>query len=124
MQIQINTDKNVDGHEQFAAQARSVVEGAIDRFRDRITRVEVHISDQNGKKSGLNDKRCVMEARMEGRAHAAVSHDAATVEDAVDGAAEKLARAIEHTIARLATEAGHRTDPPLPEPVGGSSPPK
>ncbi|MBK5257457.1 MAG: HPF/RaiA family ribosome-associated protein [Vicinamibacteria bacterium] len=116
MQIQINTDKNVDGHEQFAAQARSVVEGAIDRFRDRITRVEVHISDQNGKKSGQNDKRCVMEARMEGRTPAAVTHDAATVEDAVDGAAEKLARAIEHTIDRLATEADHRTDPPLPEP--------
>ncbi|MBK5257778.1 MAG: HPF/RaiA family ribosome-associated protein [Vicinamibacteria bacterium] len=116
MQIQVNTDKNVDGNEGFAAQARSVVEGALDRLRDRITRVEVHISDKNGEKSGTNDKRCMMEARLEGRPPAAVTHDAATVEDAVDGAAEKLARAIEHTIDRLATEAGRRTDPPPPEP--------
>lgn len=116
MQIQINTDKNVDGREQFAAQARSVVEGALDRFRDRITRVEVHISDENGKKSGPNDKRCMMEIRIEGRTPSAVTHDAATVEDAVDGAADKLAKAVEHTLDRLATEASNRTDPLPPDP--------
>ncbi len=29
--------------------------------------MEVHRSDENGSKSGQNDKRCVTEARLEGR---------------------------------------------------------
>ena len=111
MQIQVNTDKNVDRDEPFAAQASSIVLGALDRFQDRITRVEVHISDENGNKSGQHDKRCMIEARVEGRPPTSVTHSAATVEDALEGAAEKLARAIEHTFDRLMTEASRRTDP-------------
>lgn len=116
MQIQINTDKNVEGRERFAAHARKVIESALDRFRDRITRVEVHISDENSEKSGQNDKRCVMEARLEGRKPTAVTHEAATVEEALDGAAERLAKVIEHTLARVATEVSRRTDPAPPGP--------
>jgi ribosome-associated translation inhibitor RaiA len=114
MQIQINTDKNVEGTEQFSAHARQVIESALGRFRDRITRVEAHLSDENSEKSGPNDKRCAMEARLEGRKSTAVTHSAATVEAALDGAAAKLARVIEHTLARLMTEASRRTDPAPP----------
>lgn len=114
MQIQINTDKNVDGDAPFAAYARTVVEGALDRFRDRITRAEVHMSDKDSGKSGENDKRCLIEARVKGRAPTAVTHDAATAEAALDGAVEKLSRVIEHTLDRLSTEASRRTDPPPP----------
>jgi ribosome-associated translation inhibitor RaiA len=121
MHIQINTDKNVDGNEQFADQVRRVVLGALDRFQDRITRVEVHLSDKNGQKSGPNDKHCMMEAPIEGRTPTAVSHDAATLDDAVDGAAEKLARVIEHTFDRLNTEGSRRTDPAPHGPRGTES---
>ncbi|MEO8504182.1 MAG: HPF/RaiA family ribosome-associated protein [Acidobacteriota bacterium] len=114
MHIQVNTDKNIEGSERLADQARSVVDGALDRFRDRITRVEVHLSDQNGDKGGQDDKRCVMEARIEGRQPTAVTHQAATVEQAVEGAADKLAAVIESTFARLHDEADRRTDPALP----------
>ena len=50
MQVQINTGHDIDGHEAFAAHIRSVVENALTRFSDHITRVEVHLSAANGHK--------------------------------------------------------------------------
>jgi len=117
MQIQINTDSNIEGREALGAQVRNVVESALSRFSDRITRVEVHLSDQNSDKSGQNDKRCMMEARVEGRRPTAVTHQAATVDQAVEGAADKLARVIESTLGQLRDHDRHRTDPAPPEPT-------
>ena len=101
MNIQFNTDSNIEGREELATQVKGVVESAMSRFSDRITRVEVHLSDENGDKSGQDDKRCMMEARIEGRQPTAVTHHAATVDDAVDGAADKLKRLLESTFDRL-----------------------
>ena len=114
MQIQINTDRNIEGHEALAAQVRGVVESALSRISDHITRVEVHLSDESSHKSSQNDKRCMMEARLEGRQPIAVTHRAATLDQAVDGAADKLARLIESTLGRLREQKSHRTDPPPP----------
>ena len=111
MQVQINTDHNIGGHEAFTARVRGVVESALSRVREHITRVEVHLSDENGDKSGKNDMRCVMEARLDGRQPVAVTEQAETLEQAVDGAADKLARLIESTLGRLHDQASRRTDP-------------
>lgn len=101
MHIQINTDHNIEGREALAAHVTGVVENALSRFSERITRVEVHISDQKSDKSGQNDKQCTMEARLEGRQPTAVTHHAANVNDAVHGAANKLKRMVESTLERL-----------------------
>lgn len=101
MHIQTNTDRNISGSERLAAQASATVEGALARFSDQITRVEIHLSDENGARGGVEDTRCLMEARLEGRQPIAVTHQAATVERAIDGAADKLKRAIESTLGRL-----------------------
>lgn len=102
MQIQTNTDSNIDGHEALSSHVSSTVENALERFSDHITRVEVQLSDENsGRKGGNGDMRCVMEARLEGRQPVAVTHEAATVEQAVDGAADKLHNLIESTLGRL-----------------------
>ena len=98
LQIQINTDHNIEGHEALAAQVSEVVESALSRVSDHITRVEVHLSDENSDKHGQSDKRCMMEARLEGRQPIAVTHQAATLDQAVDGAADKLTRLIESTL--------------------------
>ena len=116
MQIQVNTDHTIEGHEALADQIRGVVENALSRMSDHITRVEVHLSDESSHKNSLNDKRCVMEARLEGRQPVAVTHQAATLDQAVDGAADKLARLIESTLGRLRDQKSHRTDPPPPGP--------
>ncbi len=115
MQIQIHTDHNIGGHEALAAQVSGVVETALSHISDQITRVEVHLSDENSNKKGGNDHmRCVMEVRLEGRHPIAVTHQAATLDQAVDGAAEQLSKLIEHTLGRLRDQNSHRTDPPLP----------
>ncbi len=102
MQVQINTDHNVEGKEALADGISGAVENALQRVRDHITRVEVHLSDQNSdQKGGAGDLRCVMEARLEGRQPLSVTYQATSLSDAVDGAAHKLARLIDHTLGRL-----------------------
>ena len=101
MHIQINTDSNIEGTEALAAHVKGVVESALRRFGDRITRAEVHLSDQNGDKSGQDDKRCMMEVRLERRPPTTVTHQAATLDDAIGGAADKLKRSLESTLGRL-----------------------
>jgi hypothetical protein len=101
MQVQVNTDRHIEGREALATRVEAAVETALGRFRDEVTRVEVHLSDENSHKGGPNDKRCLMEARLAGRQPTAVTHSAPTVDQAVRGAAEKLARSIESTLGRL-----------------------
>lgn len=113
MQIQINSDHNVKDHAPLATQVSDVVESVLSRVSDHITRAEVHLSDENGDKQGENDKRCMMEARLEGRQPIAVTQQAATLDQAVDGAADKLSRLIESTLGRRRHQESRRTDPTL-----------
>ena len=111
MQIQVRTDHNIEGHQALIDHVSGVVERALNRVSEHITRVEVHLSDVNGDKSGPSDKRCMMEARLEGRQPVAVTHQAATLDQAVDDAADKLTRLIESTLGRRSDQANRRTDP-------------
>ena len=101
MKIQLNTDVHIDGTEALAAQVAAIVEHALERFSEHVTRVEVHLSDENGGKSGQQDQRCMMEARLEGRQPLVVTDHAATLEQAVHGAAQKLAHLLDSTLGRL-----------------------
>jgi hypothetical protein len=112
MQVQVNTDHNIKGHLALAERVRVSVESALSRFSEHITRVEVHLTDEDGDKNGQNDKRCMMEARLEGRQPVAVTQLAATLDEAVDGAAGELTRLIEHTLGREEDLRRGRTDPP------------
>lgn len=89
------------GWESLIAYVTGVVEKALYRFSERITRVEVHLNDENSHKNGQDDKRCMMEARLEGRQPTAVTDQAASMHQAINGAAEKLCRAIESTLGRM-----------------------
>ena len=63
MQIQINTDHNIEGHQALVTQVSGVVENALSRFSEHITQVDVHLSDENSdKKGGHDDIRCMIEA--------------------------------------------------------------
>ncbi|MEO7997311.1 MAG: HPF/RaiA family ribosome-associated protein [Gemmatimonadaceae bacterium] len=103
MQIQVNTDHHIPGHEELVTQVEEAVIKALHRFGTQITRVEVHLSDENGNKSGANDKRCVLEARLEGHQPVAVSHQAETLKQAYTGAATKLKTALSHALDKLST---------------------
>lgn len=101
MQIQVNTDNHIHGREEIVALVETSLEGAVGRFRDRITRIEAHLSDTNSHKTKGDDIRCVLEARLAGHQPIAVTHQAATVELALSGAADKLERSVESTLGRL-----------------------
>lgn len=100
MQIQVNAG-HIEGREELLARVESHLRTSLNWFSGRITRVDVHVRDENGDKGGGDDKRCVMEAHLRGRQPVAVTHHAATLDDAVHGAAAKLKTFIESVVGRL-----------------------
>ena len=102
MIVQIHTDNYTESSERLKTQVEAVVASAVDRFADRISRVQVHLGDENSdRKGGANDKQCMIEARLDGRPPIAVSHKAPTLEQAMDGAGAKLERSIDSMLGRL-----------------------
>jgi ribosome-associated translation inhibitor RaiA len=109
MQIQLNTDNHVHGEASLATWVESELKDRLARFRDHVTRVEVHLSDVNAARTDGQDKRCKLEARLAGRQPVAVQHDAAKVAEAVHGAADKLARLLDTTLGRAKDAKGRES---------------
>jgi ribosome-associated translation inhibitor RaiA len=101
MQILVNSDHHIKGGESTTERVESIVRAAADRYANRLTRIEVHLSDTNGPKHGDRDKRCVIEARIAGSRPIAVAYEAPTLLEAIEGAADRLKHALEHTLGRL-----------------------
>jgi len=101
MKIQFNTGRNIIGSEELRASLTSLISGELSRFKDHITRLEVHLSDEDSNKNGVNDKRCMIEARLEGMKPIAVTNNADTQEQAVTGAVDKLKSSLNTIQGRL-----------------------
>ncbi|PHV07613.1 HPF/RaiA family ribosome-associated protein [Rugamonas sp. DEMB1] len=101
MQIKVNTDTTIEHHASLDEHVQTVVAAALNRFGEQISRVEVHLSDKNSQKSADGDNRCLMEARVAGYQPIAVSDHAATLHQAIAGAADKLKRAVDSALGRL-----------------------
>ena len=100
MLIQFNTDNHIPGSEGLREPLEATIAQSLDRFSDRITRVEVHLNDENSQKGGGNDKRCLLEARLEGLQPVAVTNFADTHQEAVKGAVTKLKAALNTVIGK------------------------
>jgi hypothetical protein len=112
MHIQVSAGPNIEVHETLADRVAGDVESALSRFSNHVTRVRIHLSDQNSdKKVGHDAMRCMIEARLEGRQPIAVTHQSTTLDEAVGGAAGKLAGMIESTLGRQRHRASRRADP-------------
>ena len=101
MTIQFNTDKNLTLHEEFRDKLSDLIIDELNRFSENITRVEVHLADVNGHKNGQNDKRCLLETRIEGRPPIAVTAEEDTYELAVSAALDKLKSSLDTILGRL-----------------------
>lgn len=112
MQIEIGSDHHIKVHEPWAEELKAVVSHTLRHHTEQLTRVVLHLSDQNADKAGESDKRCAMEGRLKGKQPVAVTHQASTFDQAVSGAADKLARLIERTLGRAAQRPAA---PPLDE---------
>ena len=82
MQIQVNTSNGIDNKDKLERWADTELKETLSRFTDDVTRVEVHLSDENGDKTGGGDKRCTMEARLANHQPVAVSNHASTIDEA------------------------------------------
>ena len=101
MQIQVHSDNHIEGSARLADWVSASVASRLDRFDDELTRVVVHLNDENGDKAGAHDKRCQIEARPKGLQPISVTHKAESLELALDGAVDKLNNALVHQFGKL-----------------------
>lgn len=101
MLVEVNTDKNIKNSERLIEYCQSMVEAELGRFDEHITRVEIHLSDENGDKGGDDDKRCLMETKLKGKAPVAVKNTASNIDDAISGAIDKIVKVLETSIDKM-----------------------
>ena len=101
MRIQINSDKNVKVDTRVIQFARGEVNRFLKKFGSKLTRVEVYLSDVNSSKFGVNDKRCLIEARPARHRPLTATNRAQNVRQAVGGALTKLRSGLETFYGRL-----------------------
>jgi hypothetical protein len=90
MQIQFNTSNIGAEDEKIVDRLDDFFNTNLSRFKEKITRLEVHLTDENSHKDGQNDKRCMLEARIAGMQPIAVSTQANSFEEATKMASGKL----------------------------------
>ncbi|NGM23872.1 hypothetical protein G3576_27955 [Roseomonas stagni] len=101
--VLLNTDSSVQGTERLAARTERLVRARLRHLAPHLTRVEAFITDASRGSQGARDLRCALEARPVNARPVSADHSAATAEEAVRGAAGKLARL-------LRTQLGRRRD--------------
>tara|TARA_R110002096_G_scaffold28336_20_gene85990 strand:+ start:7527 stop:7841 length:315 start_codon:yes stop_codon:yes gene_type:complete len=101
MNIQFNTDSNISGNEKLAAYISSTIDDELKIYRDQITRIEVHLSDETGDNNGQNNKRCMLEARLENIDPIAVTSHSNSIEESLSAALDKLKSSIKTILGRL-----------------------
>ena len=101
MQVNVNTGNGIENKETLERWADEFLNESLARFNQEITRVEVQLSDENSGKKGVADKRCMLEARLNGHEPLAVNHHGETQDEAFRGATQRLIRLLEHTYGKL-----------------------
>ena len=101
MQVQVNTSNGVENKDTLERWASDYLNDSLGRFAQDITRVEVQLRDVNSGKKGADEKRCMLEARINGREPIAATHHAPSQDEAFRGATQKLIHLLDHTLGRL-----------------------
>lgn len=107
MQCQFNSDNQIDGDTTMSARIEEVVRARLGRVEGRLTRVEVHVGDVSGPRNGVDDKRCVIEARPAGMSPISATDHASSVEAAAAAAADKVLAAFERQVGKWTDRKGH-----------------
>ncbi|MCB2074989.1 MAG: HPF/RaiA family ribosome-associated protein [Novosphingobium sp.] len=113
MQVQFNSDSSVMGTANVAERIEAQVRDRLARFEDRLTRIEIHVRDENGRKHGADDKACTIEARPRGGRAIGVTEHAANVDDAARKAATTLAQRLDRHFGK----GGRHAHDPRPDKV-------
>jgi len=106
MQVLVNCDDPVCCDEELIRRVEGVIVGTLERFGDRLFRVEVRLRDLNSEKPGDRDKVCSLEARLAGATSVVATHDAPTLTEAIHVAAGKLERLVSQQLREFARSPG------------------
>ena len=106
MQILVNTDNAIKGDEQLIERIEAIAREGLSRYADRITRVDVHLSDVNGRRDGV-DKHCVIEVRPKGLEPLVTTDQAETVDKVALSAIHKMVHLLESTFGKLSARMDH-----------------
>ncbi|MGZ0017807.1 HPF/RaiA family ribosome-associated protein [Yeosuana sp. AK3] len=101
MKIQFNTDKNIQGTEMLESYVSEKINHKLKHFSDKVTRIEVHLSDQNTHKSGPDDIQCKIEARIEGLQPVLVVSKNSTKEKSLDDAINKMKASLDTIMGKM-----------------------
>lgn len=102
MKVQVNTSNDIDNKDALETWASDYLNEHLGRFDQDLTSIEVQLTDENhAAKGGGIDKRCMMEARVTGREPIAVTNYGPDQNLAFRGAADKLAKALDHAFGKL-----------------------
>lgn len=110
MEIQVNISSSIEERDTISTETTDIVTHALRHHEHELTRVEVHIDDENGPKGGADDIRCMVEARPKGLQPVAVTNHAATPNAAVRGAAAKLVALLDSASGRAEARRQPRTE--------------
>jgi ribosomal subunit interface protein len=101
MKIQLNSDKNIQITERFEKYFSEKINRALKRFENNITRIEIHLSDQNANKTGPDDIVCKVEARIKDLQPVIVTGKSDTKEKALDEAIKKMKASLDKVTGKL-----------------------
>jgi len=101
MIVQVNAG-DIESSNALRHHTHDAIESALKHVADKVTRVEVHLRDDNANKSAADDKRVTMEARIAGQQPLAVDHASDDLYAAIREAAGKLGRAVKTKLDKIA----------------------
>lgn len=85
---------------------RQKLEHMLHNFGDRILKVTVHMSDDNGPKGGI-DKHCHIHVNMKKLPTVVIEDSEENLYTAIDNATHRAERAVRKTIEKVQTKARH-----------------
>jgi len=104
MLIEVRTDGNINGSEPFSEHVKALVLAALQRYGDRVRRVDVHLSDAVGNKTSHDDKCCMIEARRDGCEPILVTQQESTMDQAIHGAIHKLKKSVDSALGKESSQ--------------------
>lgn len=107
MLIQLNSNHHIKISSADAEEMEQAIRDRLGRFADWLTRVEVHLSNQDGSKSDETDARCSLEVRPEGRDPVITTADAPDQLASVNAALRSMMTVLERERGRLTSRKGH-----------------
>jgi ribosome-associated translation inhibitor RaiA len=115
MQVQLNSDNHITGSPELCARIEQKLQQTLKHLANEVTRIEVHLNDENSIKGGADDKRCLLEARVAEMNPISTEHYAETIDQAINGAAEKLARALKSALEKAQSNKRYRESTKRPD---------